>query len=256
MHAVTGLERSLNWNVLAPRARHKPRVPDGVRIYAVGDIHGRADLLDALLVRIDKSLEISPIGQPLEVYLGDYIDRGPDSRDVIDRLLARQKQRRLVLLKGNHEDYAIRFLNDPSLLSEWSLVGGIQTLLSYGVTPSTRTEPKEDREIAAAFDRALPVEHRMLLENLAPSHTCGDYFFAHAGVRPRIPLEQQAEQDLIWIREDFLLYEEDFAKMVVHGHTPVKEPDFHSNRINIDTGAYATGRLTCLVLQGTEMIVI
>jgi len=130
------------------------------------------------------------------------------------------------------------------------------TLVSYGVTPSISADEAEQRELAAAFDRALPHSHRRFLGNLKASFACGDYFFVHAGVRPGIPLSGQHEHDLLWIREDFLLHEESFEKIVIHGHTPVMEPDIRPNRINIDTGAYATGKLTCLVLEGGDMTFI
>jgi serine/threonine protein phosphatase 1 len=234
----------------------KPRIPGGTRIYAIGDVHGRADLLRALFARIDASLKAYPVKQSVQVLLGDYIDRGPNSREVIDALIARRRQHPMVYLKGNHESYAVQFLSDPSVLSEWTQAGGINTLLSYGVKPSTRDEPKQQRDVAWAFCQALPESHRQFMQNLELSFTCGDFFFTHAGVRPGIPLREQREQDLLWIREDFLLHEEDFGKIIVHGHTPAKEPDIRPNRINIDTGAYATGRLTCLVLQGDRMAII
>ena len=245
------------WNVLAsPVEKVKPRIPGGTRIYAIGDVHGRADLLHALFARIDASLKAYPIKQSVQVLLGDYIDRGPDSREVIDALIARRRQHPMVYLKGNHESYAVQFLSDPSVLSEWMQAGGINTLLSYGVKPSTRDDPKQLQDVAQAFRQALPESHRQFMQNLKLSFTCGDFFFTHAGVRPGIPLREQREQDLLWIREDFLLHEEDFGKIIVHGHTPAKEPDIRPNRINIDTGAYATGRLTCLVLQGDRMAII
>ena len=127
------------------------------------------------------------------------------------------------------------------------------TLLSYGVTPTSRDNPQSHQEAAKALREAMPVSHRRFLQHLALSFTCGDFFFAHAGIRPGIPLQEQSEQDLLWIRDDFLLHEEDFGKVVVHGHTAAMEPEIRPNRINIDTGAYATGRLTCLVLEGDQM---
>src|SRR5208282_1257351 len=116
-----------------------------------------------------------------------------------------------------------------------------------------RADPKAELGAAIIFRLALPDSHRRFIEGLSLSLTCGDFFFAHAGVRPGVPLQQQSEQDLLWIRDDFLLHEEDFGKVVVHGHTPATQPDIRPNRINIDTGAYATGRLTCLVLEGDQM---
>ena len=246
----------MSWGLLGSRGRKKakPRAPAGERIYAVGDVHGRADLLLALLCRIDADLSARPIGDAVQVFLGDYIDRGPDSRRVIDLLIDRQRQHKVLCLKGNHELYAIQALNEPSVMSEWLKMGGIATLLSYGVRPPTNDgDLRAQREAAAAFHRALPESHHHFLLHLAPSFSYGDYFFAHAGVRPDVSLQHQYEGDLLWIRDDFLLHEEDFGKVVVHGHTPAPEPDIRTNRINIDTGAYATGRLTCLVLENDQM---
>jgi serine/threonine protein phosphatase 1 len=254
---MTKRKSTLTWNVLAsPVQKAKPRIPRGIRLYAIGDVHGRADLLSALFQRIDVSLRVSPVEQAVQVLLGDYIDRGPNSREVIDALIARQQQHLMVYLKGNHESYVCQLMSDPTVLSEWSQAGGINTLLSYGVKPSSRDDPRQERDVAAAFCRALPENHRQFLQSLAISFACGDFFFAHAGVRPGVPLRKQREHDLLWIREDFLLHEEDFGKVIVHGHTPSIEPDIRSNRINIDTGAYATGRLTCLILQDDQMAII
>lgn len=245
------------WNVFASPARKiKPRIPDDTRIYAIGDVHGRADSLAEMFSAIDASLVSHPIKTAVQVLLGDYIDRGPNSREVIDALIARAQRHKMVYLKGNHEDFAVRFLTDPSVLSAWKRVGGMNTLLSYGLKPSTRSDPAEQRKIAEAFAAALPESHRQFLQNLRLSFTSGDFFFTHAGVRPGVPLIGQSEDDLLWIRDEFLLHEEDFGKIIVHGHTAVKEADVRPNRINIDTGAFATGRLTCLVLQGDWMAVI
>jgi serine/threonine protein phosphatase 1 len=233
----------------------KPRIPERKRIYAVGDVHGRADLLAALFDRIDDDLQARPVAEPLEVFLGDYIDRGPSSRSVIDLLIARQSEHGLVLLKGNHEIYASEVLNDPSVLPEWIKIGAIPTLISYGVRPPSNANPHPQllKETAMAFRRALPDSHYRFLQSLALSFACGGFFFTHAGVRPGIPLQMQTQEDLLWIREEFLLHEGDFGGVVVHGHTPAIEPDIRQNRINIDTGAYATGRLTCLVLEADQM---
>ena len=230
-----------------------PRIPSGWRVYAVGDIHGRADLLSKLFGRIDDDLESRPTADAVQVFLGDYVDRGPNSRQVIDLLIARQRATEVVLLKGNHEDYALQFLTNPNLFSEWKSIGGLNTLLSYGVTPTRRNDLQSRHQVATALGHAMPDSHRRFLRGLALSFSCGDFFFAHAGVRPGVPLRQQSPHDLLWIREDFLLHEENFGKIVVHGHTPAREPDIRPNRINIDTGAYATGRLTCLVLEGDQM---
>jgi serine/threonine protein phosphatase 1 len=232
----------------APKAR--PCVSAGRRIYAVGDIHGRADLLSELFMRIDDDLKARPTIDSVQVFLGDYIDRGPSSRQVIDLLIARRRRRDVLFLKGNHEDCAVQFLSDPTVLPAWQSIGGVHTLLSYGVMPARGDDPQSQRKVAIALREAMPDSHRRFLRGLALSFTCGDFFFVHAGVRPGIPLQRQSQRDLLWIRDDFLLYEEDFGMVVVHGHTPIYEPDIRSNRINIDTGAYATGQLTCLVLEG------
>ena len=242
------------WKVLTSAAlRERPCAPTGRRIYAIGDVHGRADLLSKLFMRIDDDLKARPTADSVQIFLGDYIDRGPNSRQVVDLLIARRLEHDVICLKGNHEDYALQFLSDPAVLNQWKKIGGLNTLLSYGVTPTRRDNPQSQHEVAIALDQAIPDSHRRFFQGLGLSFTCGDFFFAHAGVRPGIPLREQSQQDLLWIREDFLLHEEDFGKVVVHGHTPAREPDIRPNRINIDTGAYATGRLTCLVLEGDQM---
>lgn len=230
-----------------------PSVPADARIYAVGDIHGRIDLLDQLLLRIDAHRNAHPIARPLEVFLGDYIDRGPASRDVIARLITRTSTRGAVCLQGNHEMLLRWFLDDPATLEEWGRYGGLATLMSYGLAPSVKPDRDEQLKLATDLKRALPSAHHHFLASLALCFTYGDFFFVHAGVRPRIPLRRQRADDLLWIRDDFLLWEQEFGKIVVHGHTPVPQPEIRSNRINIDTGAYATGRLTCLVLEGNTM---
>jgi serine/threonine protein phosphatase 1 len=159
----------------------------------------------------------------------------------------------MVFLKGNHETYLADFMNNPPILEDWQRIGGLETLMSYGITPSINANAAAQATLAAAFDRKLPESHRRFLRNLKTSFTCGDFYFVHAGVRPGISLEKQREEDLLWIRHEFLLCEEEFGKIVVHGHTPVREPDFRPNRINIDTGAYATGNLTCLILEDSTM---
>jgi len=241
----------LAWRLLT--GKRKPKVPRGTRIYAIGDVHGRADLLIAIFNRIDADQAERPKSDPVEVFLGDYIDRGPHSRRVLDLLIARGRKRQVVFLKGNHETYISQVLSDPSSVSEWQQIGGTTTLLSYGVALPIRANPEAIHHVVQAFDKAFPELHRRFIAGLELSYSCGDFFFAHAGVRPGIPLHEQSAQDLMWIRDDFLLHEQDFGKIIVHGHTPAKEPDIRPNRINIDTGAYATGRLTCLVLEGDEM---
>jgi serine/threonine protein phosphatase 1 len=244
----------LAWKFLGSvQPKTRPCVPAGRRIYAIGDIHGRADLLTELFMRIDDDLKAHPITGSIQVFLGDYIDRGPNSRQVIDLLIARRRQCDVLFLKGNHEDCALRFLSDPTVLPAWQSIGAAPTLLSYGVTPTREDDPASQHKTLTALLEAMPDSHRRFIGGLAISFTCGDFFFVHAGARPGISLQRQSQRDLLWIRDDFLLHEEDSGVVIVHGHTPVNEPDIRSNRINIDTGAYATGRLTCLVLQGDTM---
>jgi serine/threonine protein phosphatase 1 len=242
---------------------HKPRlglvegpqvsVPSGVRVYAVGDVHGRADLLDQVLADIDAHAAAHPTIRPIRIFLGDYLDRGPDSRDVIERLIAYAQTCETVYLKGNHEDFVVSFLDNPAILAEWRHVGGLETLMSYGLKPSVHLAETEAVALAERLAAVLPQSHRDFLEGLRTSFSLGDFFFVHAGVRPGIPLSTQRAADLLWIRHEFLASEEDFGKIVVHGHTPVPDPEFRPNRINIDTGAYATGRLTCLVIDGDRL---
>ena len=145
------------------------------------------------------------------------------------------------------------FIVDPTILGAWERLGGLETLMSYGVVPSINSDRFSQVQLAADLDRTLPESHRVFLAALKSSFTCGDFFFVHAGVRPGIPLAKQKEEDLLWIRDDFLVCEDDFSKIIVHGHTPVRQPDIRPNRINIDTGAYVTGQLTCLRLEDEEI---
>jgi serine/threonine protein phosphatase 1 len=198
-------------------------------------------------------LQSRPNARAIQIFLGDYVDRGPYSRDVIDLLIDRRRRHQTTFLKGNHEDCMLQVLADPAALAEWKMIGGLSTILSYGVVATGHPDPQSHPRIAAALAEAIPEDHRGFLRSLRLSFSIGDYFFVHAGVRPGVPLAAQSPRDLLWIREDFLLHEEDFGKVVVHGHTPAMEPEIRRNRINIDTGAYATGRLTCLVLENDQV---
>ncbi|MGP0058177.1 MAG: metallophosphoesterase family protein [Beijerinckiaceae bacterium] len=228
-------------------------MPARLRVYAIGDIHGRLDLLDQLLERIESDVRDGSHLEAVYVFLGDYIDRGPASSGVIERLIAFSSNQRTICLKGNHEAFLQEFFANPGLLQEWGRYGGLNTLMSYGLRPPLQPNAAQSAEVAATLIRAMPEAHRDFLGTLRLSLTLGDFFFVHAGVRPRIALEQQSEEDLLWIREEFLFHEQSFDKMVVHGHSPVRQPEVLGNRINIDTGAYATGRLTCLVLEGEDL---
>jgi serine/threonine protein phosphatase 1 len=235
----------------------RPSLPADLRLYAVGDIHGRLDLLDQLLTSIRSDLLRRPAVRTVFVFLGDYIDRGSASCETIDRLIKHRETNECVFLKGNHELIAIKCLSDPSLFDYWMRLGGRETLASYGVAAAAgATSGKRVVELQAAFHNALPQAHFRFLRDLKTSYTCGDFFFAHAGVKPRAGLSHQTENDLLSIRKEFLESRKDFGKIIVHGHTPTYEIEVAPNRINIDTGAYATGRLTCLVLEGSSLSVI
>jgi serine/threonine protein phosphatase 1 len=229
-------------------------IPEGVRIYAIGDVHGCSSLLEQLLALIEAHITAFPSRRAILVFLGDYIDRGPASSQVIDQLLVLRKHKDVIFLKGNHESYLVEFLRTPAILPKWFQIGGLDTLRSYGIAPGSHFDPKEQELLASALSLALnQCGHFEFLDNLKVSFVCQDFFFVHAGVRPGIPLDRQSEEDLLWIRDDFLHFEGDLGKIVVHGHTPVLRPDVCSNRINIDTGAYATGRLTCLIIERDQM---
>ncbi len=235
-------------------SRRQPGVPAGARVYAVGDIHGRADLLEELhrLMLADAKRRRA---RTVVVYLGDYVDRGPRSRDVIDLLLAQPLPGfEAVHLRGNHEDMMLGFLDDPSLAEMWCHNGGAATMQSYGVDAQRLGGAEEAPliDLQRDFARRLPQAHRAFLEDLAPSHREGDYFFVHAGVRPGVPLDRQNLADMLWIRDPFLDSRRDHGKVVVHGHSIVARPEVRKNRIGIDTGAFYSGRLTCLVLEGAK----
>ncbi len=188
-----------------------------------------------------------PDNRPVLVFLGDYVDRGRDSRGVIDRLIELQGDPRFEIrvLKGNHEQQMLAFLKDPAAGPAWAEFGGAQTLLSYGVVPPRQRTDTEAWEAARlAFEQAVPAVHVDFLNALEMKAIYGDYVFVHAGLRPGIPLEEQSEDDLLWIREEFLDHPAAFEKIVVHGHTPETVPFLGERRIGVDTGAYATGRLT------------
>lgn len=219
-------------------------------LYAVGDIHGRADLLLDLHRRIDEDWQDRPGERRLEIYLGDYVDRGPDSAAVIDLLRERVTVSPIMPLMGNHEMVLLHFLEGGMSDPEWIDWGGATTALSYGVDPTRETV------LSAAMSRAVPPEHVHFLKSLRTSFRYGPYFFAHAGVMPSRDLESQRPNDLLWIRKPFLEHQGSFGAIVVHGHTPHDQPEFRTNRINLDTGAYKTGRLTCLRIDSEGVVLV
>jgi len=229
-----------------------PRVPPGVCVYAVGDIHGRADLLATMheLIR-DDAAQLTPGTAQIVVYMGDYVDRGLESRTVIDLLIDEPLPGfRSVHLLGNHDAWLLSFLVDARIGPTWLRYGGDVTLHSYGVRLGTPAEEEPYyTKLQEALRARLPRRHVEFLQSLELSYETGDYLFVHAGVRPGVPLDQQSADDLLWIREPFLSWPRDFGKVIVHGHTVDSEPVVRNNRIGIDTGACWTGCLTCLVLE-------
>ena len=235
------------------RSKKQPAsVPDNVRVYAVGDIHGRLDLLQQLWKMIEADAA-NTSAKKLVVFIGDYVDRGPDSKGVLEFLRNLRLEGGTVLcLRGNHDQAVLDFIADANFYRSWKNFGAPETLLSYGVRPPLFDNDGELERARSEFVEKCPADHVKFLESLPYSYTVGSYFFSHAGARPGIPLEEQDPQDLLWIRDDFLDQRNAFDKIVVHGHTPEDSPRRRPQRIGIDTGAYATGCLTAVVLEKTE----
>jgi serine/threonine protein phosphatase 1 len=230
-----------------------PTAARGYRAYVVGDIHGRLDLLDRLLAEIERELAARPSRKTLLVFLGDLIDRGPSSAQVIDRLRSYKLAGvRPVFLLGNHEEVLLRILDgDTSLVPSWLRFGGAECLKSYGADPR-QIAALDEAHVLAAIRQAIPPEHQEFLRSFVDTCRFGDYLFVHAGIRPGVSIDQQLQSDLRWIREPFLFDDTDHGCVVVHGHTITPEVEERPNRIGIDTGAYRTGILTALGLEGRE----
>jgi serine/threonine protein phosphatase 1 len=239
--------------LLGLTAGKMPSGPAHARAYAIGDVHGRLDLLVDLLRQIDQDNAQRRPAKTYIIFLGDLIDRGPDSRGVIEHLLVDPpKFARSVFLKGNHEEFFLRILDgEEDTLVDWLTYGGYQCCESYGISQGW-TLNASVREIRERLAVAVPAAHRAFLENMADSFQFGDYLFVHAGIRPGVALEAQTSKDLRWIREGFLDDRTDHGMMVVHGHTIVESPEQHPNRIALDTGAYRSGVLTALGLEGSK----
>jgi len=232
--------------------------PADTRIYVVGDIHGRVDLLSRLHGQILDDVQSSTQNRHVVVYLGDYVDRGEKSKTVIDVFLDEPLDGfETVFLKGNHEEMMLGFLENAAVGAMWLYNGGDATAYSYGVRmDSPSITDHRYFEMQQALRDKLPDRHLAFLRDLNLYHIEGGYLFVHAGVQPGIPIENQTSQDLLWIREEFIASPADHGHCVVHGHTIFSEPEIRPNRIGIDTGAYFSNVLSCLVLEGTERRII
>ena len=238
------------------------RGPDGMRLYAIGDVHGRLDLLTAMHRRIESELEYRAASSDWRIiHLGDYVDRGPDSRNVIDFLIeAKKRDPRNIMLAGNHDIGMLEFLANGEPDGLFMNYGGVQTAQSYGVdlTRDAHWHGKTEavRRGHAALVKAVPRSHVDFLQSLTFSVTFGDFFFCHAGIRPGVPLDHQNQQDLIWIRDAFHDHSGLFSKVIVHGHTPVPEAEVRANRVNVDTLAWKSGALSALAVNGDDKQIV
>jgi serine/threonine protein phosphatase 1 len=246
---------------LFPNRSSKPAssTPPDCVIWAVGDIHGRSDLADRLLQAIRGDLSAAEATRKVVVFLGDHIDRGLDSRGVLNQLCNLEADPALEVhfIRGNHEDRMEAFLTEPAVGPSWCDYGGRDTLVSYGVNPpAMRGDAAGWAETSRALGAALPESHRRLLERQTLSVSIGDYFFCHAGVRPGVPLAAQVGEDLMWIRQPFLDHPAPFEQVVVHGHTPTETVVSDARRIGIDSGAYATNVLSAVRLEGQTRLLL
>jgi len=235
----------------------EPRVPEGNRLYVIGDIHGRIDLLQQIHNKIQQDAANYPGSKHL-IYLGDYIDRGDHSKDVIDLLLEQPLPGfEATYLRGNHEQSMLDFLQEAEVGRSWFNYGGLATLVSYNVKYGKIPTRKKDFEgIQNDLKERVPHAHINFLEKTEFSHTAGNYYFVHAGINPKVALKYQLPEDQLWVREDFVSYNKPHEKIIVHGHTITDEPDLQTNRIGLDTGAYITGKLTCLVLENATQRIL
>lgn len=229
----------------------KAAIPAGRRVYAIGDVHGRLDLLHALACAVEEDNRAAPAARSTVIMLGDLIDRGPDSRSVVDYVLDWQLRREMRIISGNHEEMLLTCLKNPAALVHFLRYGGTETLESYGV----QTDMLDIADFDSVKDvllRAIPGRHRAFLASFEDMVEIGDYLFVHAGINPGAALHQQKASDLRWIREPFLSHMAPHSHMVVHGHTIARTVQLPGNRIGIDTGAYRYGRLTALVMEGSQ----
>lgn len=236
-----------------PRPIDAAKVPDGMRVYAIGDIHGRNDLLQSLIGQIEEDEKQRGPAETLIIFLGDLVDRGPDSSGVIETAMALTAQRKVRFLLGNHEEVFLAACHkrDIKTLKFFLKIGGDATLQSYPITRSEYLALTHD-ELAARLETLVPQAHLDFLASFEDRIVIGDYAFVHAGIRPGVPIADQKRSDLRWIREEFTGHRGDMEKVVVFGHTIYDEVEERGSRIGIDTGAYASGRLTAIGLEGSE----
>ncbi len=242
--------RKLFKSRLAP-ATAPGAIPEGERVYAIGDIHGCVDLLDQLMAKIDADDRARTPARTTLIFLGDLVDRGPESAAVIDRLIALKAERPTArFIQGNHEEIFLGAMDgNPKAMRLFCRIGGRETVLSYGVTAEAY-ERLDYEELEAVLQSVVPAEHRAFLAGFEDLIEIGDYAFVHAGVRPDRPLSDQRGADLRWIRDPFLDHPQALEKTIVHGHTIADDIEVGPHRIGVDTGAYTTGRLSAVGLEG------
>lgn len=234
----------------------RPRAPAGVRLYGVGDIHGHDALLSAMIHAIEQDIAAAGPAENIVVFLGDLIDRGPDSAAVVERLRTIAGPYKCVFLTGNHEEVLVRILDgDDELVGDWLRFGGLACAQSYGIE-SSWLKSLDSRRAGEAVRDAVPADHQSFLRSFGDSFSAGDYLFVHAGIRPGVPLEQQTLTDLRWIRSPFLECRHRHPKVIVHGHSIAKQVEFRPGRIGVDTGAYRSGILSAIVLEGSKQRVL
>jgi serine/threonine protein phosphatase 1 len=234
-----------------PDAHPLPAIPDGQRVYAVGDVHGMIGLFEALVEAIERDDAAAAPADTTVVLLGDLVDRGPGSAAVIELAREWQQRRKVRILAANHEEMFLRSFDEPEMFRHFLRHGGRETILSYGVSRYQFAQATLE-EAQTLMQAIVPRQDRAFLESFEDMIAIGDYLFVHAGIDPRVPLEEQKQHDLRWIREPFLSHADRHELVVVHGHTIRDDPDDCGNRIGIDTGAFMSGRLTAVALEGTQ----
>lgn len=235
----------------------KGAIPPGQRVYAIGDIHGRFDLLESLLARIDMDEDARPKAETSLFFLGDLVDRGPQSAQVVERLRHLNPEKRSArFLLGNHEEVFLAALaGDLKALKFFCRIGGRETILSYGVSDAEYNSLDYSQLLDVLVSR-VPVEHREFLSSFEDMFIVGDYAFVHAGIRPEMSLAQQKVSDLRWIRADFLEHRGPLEKIIVHGHTIVPAVETMEHRIGLDTGAYLSGNLTAMGFENDSRWIV